>query len=322
MRFVKNANVWMETIHAHRGTISFAPNFAFALAVRKASTTGWQGWDLSSVKALGCGAEPIHPETLRDFVRLCEQYRLRADCILPAYGLAESTLAVTMKPLHDPVRFRNVERTTFEETGIAIGASDGTAQILEHVSCGIPFPGHEVAIMDRNGKCVPDCVEGEICVRGPSTAAGYIGNPELWQTMLRNGWLRTGDLGYIADNELYVTGRIKDLIILNGQNIHPQTIEWLAAKVAGVRKGCVAAFSRPGQRGEELVIVVEARTGDNSKMISEIADAVQRAILISPADIVCQKQGSLLRTSSGKLKRHQIRQRYLTDTARENLRLS
>jgi len=316
LRFVKNANVWMETIHAHRGTISFAPNFAYALAVRKASATGWQAWDLSCVKVLGCGAEPIHPETLRDFVRLGGKYRLSPDCILPAYGMAESTLAVTMKPLHDPVRFRSVERTTFEKTGIAIEASDGVGPILEHVSCGVPFPGHEVAIMDSDGKCVDDCVEGEICLRGPSTAAGYIGNPESWQAMQRNGWLRTGDLGYFADNELYVTGRIKDLIIVNGHNIHPQTIEWLAAKVAGVKKGCVAAFSRPGPQGEELVIVVEARTGDNTRMISEIAEAVQRAILIAPADIVCLKQDSLPRTSSGKLKRHQIRQRYLTDTAR------
>jgi len=314
LRFVKNPNVWMETIHCHRGTISFAPNFAFNLAVRKADNASLQRWDLSCVKVLGCGAEPIHSEILRKFEQVFHQCGLPPHSILPAYGLAESTLAVTMKRLHESVHFRRIDRAIFEKKGVAVEASEATSSTLEHVSCGVPFPGHELAIMSRSGEPLPECVEGEICLRGPSVAAGYVGQPKAFASATRNGWFRTGDLGYIAQNELYVTGRIKDLIILNGRNVHPQTIEWLAAGVEGVKTGCVAAFSRPGQSGEELVVVLETRSNDRAKIVSAIELSVQQAIFAKPAEIVCVKPGHLPRTSSGKIKRYQIRQQYLADS--------
>jgi fatty-acyl-CoA synthase len=310
LRFIKNPNVWMEAVHVHRGTITFAPNFAFNLAVRRANNQPGD-WDLSCIKALGCGAEPIHPETLREFANLFQRYGLSPDAILPAYGLAESTLAVTMKPLHAPYRLRRVGRALFEKEGIAKQVSAEEDGALEHVSCGVAFPGHQVAILNESGKEMAEEVEGEICLRGPSVAAGYMGMVEEFQELMRDDWFHTGDLGYMADGELYVTGRIKDLIIINGRNIHPQTIEWATSTVEGVKKGSVAAFSRPGRRGEELVVVVEARSNDTAGMISAIENAVQRAILTKPADVVCIKPGSLPRTSSGKLKRHQVRQQYL-----------
>jgi fatty-acyl-CoA synthase len=310
IRFIKNPAVWMETIDIHRGTISFAPNFAFNLAVRRADAGRW---DLSCVKALGCGGEPIHPETIREFMGLFQRCGLAPDAILPAYGLAESTLAVTMKRLHEPVRFRRIDRAVFEKKGVAEELNETTTMALEHVSCGVPFPGHDLAILDRSGRPVPECTEGEICLRGPSIAAGYIGESEEFHSAMRNGWFHTADLGYLAQGELYVTGRIKDLIILNGRNIHPQTIEWLACTVAGVKKGSVAAFSRPGQLGEELVLAVEARSSDTARITSAIEVALQQAILTKPADIVCIKPGSLPRTSSGKLKRSQVRQEYLRE---------
>jgi fatty-acyl-CoA synthase len=133
---------------------------------------------------------------------------------------------------------------------------------------------------------------------------------------MRNGWFHTGDLGYIAQGELYVTGRIKDLIIINGRNVHPQTIERAASTVEGVKKGSVAAFSRPGRLGEELVLAVETRGNDTARIISAIEVAVQEAILTKPVDIICIKPGSLPRTSSGKLKRYQVRQQYLTESLR------
>ncbi len=316
MRFVKNPGVWMETIHSHRGTISFAPNFAFSLAVRKADASCLRRWDLSCLRVLGCGAEPIRPETIREFARVFQNCGLPAHAILPAYGLAESTLAVTMKPLYQPVRFRHIDRAVFEKRGVAVEANEAASLTLEHTSCGIPFPGHDLAIMDVSGKRVAEGVEGEICLRGPSIAAGYMGQPGAFGAAMRKGWFRTGDLGYLAQGELYVTGRIKDLIILNGRNVHPQTIEWLACKVEGVKAGCVAAFSRPGQAGEELVLVVEARSSDPARIVSAIQLTVQQAILAKPAEIVCIKPGCLPRTSSGKLKRHQIRQQYLANSLR------
>lgn len=316
MRFIKSPRVWLDTLHAHRGTISFAPNFAFNLAVQRASDEQLQSWDLSCVRALGCGAEPIHPDTIRQFARIFSQCDLSPHAILPAYGLAESTLAVTMKPLHEPVKFRCIDRSAFETEGLAQEVTDRSLNLLEHVSCGAPFPHHQLAIMDRRGDPLVENMEGEICLRGPSVAETYVSETGEFRQLLRNGWFHTGDLGYLAQDHLYVTGRIKDLIIINGRNIHPQTIEWAASSVPAVKKGSVAAFSRPGRSGEELVLVAEARACDTEHITAEIEAAVQQAIFTKPAEIVCVKPGSLPRTSSGKLKRHQVREQYLRHAPR------
>lgn len=318
-RFVRNPNVWMDAIHAHRGTISFAPNFAFDLACRKAADVARDQWDLSCVRALGCGAEPIRSVTIERFLSLFgERWGLPATCIVPAYGLAESTLAVTMKPPNDAVRVLRIDRTVFEAQGRAIPALDGAVNPLLHVSSGAVFPGHELAIMDPAGVPLADLTEGEISLRGPSIAAGYFGAAaQSWRdAMLPDGWLRTGDLGYLADGELYVTGRIKDLIILNGRNIHPQEIERLASGVNGVREGGVAAFARPGDGGEEVVVVAEAR-GDRAAIADRIALAIQQDMAVTVSDVVCVKPGSLARTTSGKLRRHQIRKRYLSNSLQQ-----
>jgi fatty-acyl-CoA synthase len=313
VRFIRNPNVWMDTIHAHRATITFAPNFAFDLACRKASTSKDARWDLSCVKLVGCGAEPIRIDTIKRFSAFFSQgFGMPENCVVPAYGLAESTLAVTLKRENEPVRFRRIHRATFEEHGRVVPAAADDKAALEHVSCGVAFPGHEIAIMDNTGSKLAEFHEGEICLRGPSIAAGYIGNARGWDaSMMYDGWLRSGDLGYLAEGELYVTGRIKDLIILNGRNIHPQVIEWVAAGVEGVRGGCVAAFSRPGPEGEELVVVAETK-GDRVSTAEAIALVLRQNLLVQASDIVCVKSGMLPRTSSGKLRRHVIRKTYLS----------
>ncbi len=313
MRFVKNASVWMETIHNHRATISFAPNFAFALAMRRARPQDLERWDLSCVKALGCGAEPVHPATVREFSQLFgRECALPASAVLPAYGLAESTLAVTMKPLPEEMRVRRVDRRRFRNDRVAEGARDGEPA-EEHVSCGVAFPGHEVAVRTRSGEPAPEGREGEIYLRGPSLATGYWGNPKASAATWKQGWLRTGDLGYLRDGELYVTGRVKDLIILNGRNVHPQAVEWVVAEVEGVRRGNVAAFSRPGHDGEELVIALETRSADLDRLAGEVEDAVQQALFTRPVEILCLKPGSLPKTSSGKLQRYKVRQQYFQE---------
>lgn len=312
LRFVKNTGVWMEAIHNHRGTITFAPNFAFALMLRRARAVDLERWDLSSLKALGCGAEPIQPDTMRQFMDVFGQNcGLPATALMPAYGLAECTLAVAMKRLPDIMHTDHVHRTAFEEAGVAQPPVDGNP-VIEHVACGAPFDGHEVEIRDAEERPLPDGYQGEIWVRGPSVCAGYAGNPEAWSQVWRDGWLRTGDLGYRRNHQLFISGRSKDLIILNGRNVHPQLIEWVVNQVKGVRPDCIVAFSRPGQGGEELVVVVETKERRNAAFIVEVADAVQQAIYTKPADIVCVKPGSLPRTSSGKLRRQQVRRDYLS----------
>lgn len=324
LRFIKSASTWLDAVDTHRGTVTFAPNFAFSLATRRVRKSDLGRWDLSCLKAVGCGAEPVHAPTLREFARVFgESCRLDPNAIMPAYGLAECTLAVTMKTLGAPMRTRLIDLDTFQQHGTAIPAGgSATVRVAEHVSCGRTLPGAEIAILDEQGRPLPPDVEGEVCVRGPSVARGYFGQDDAWSHVFREGWLWTGDLGYVSDGELFITGRSKDLIILNGRNHHPQTIEWMVSAVDGVREGNVVAFSRPGASGEEeLVVIVEARSADFQRLVADVEDAVHSAVFTKPADVVWLRPGSLPKTSSGKLKRHAIKQQYLqTGLETERLR--
>ncbi|MCB9687279.1 MAG: fatty acyl-AMP ligase [Alphaproteobacteria bacterium] len=313
MRFIKRPSVWLDTLHRHRGTASFAPNFAFALAARRVTESDLQNWDLSCVKVLGCGAEPIKPQTMRDFTDLFAKHcSLPRNAVMPAYGMAEATLAIALKPATDEMRTLTIDAEGFSETGRIQPAVDGRAS-AEHVSCGIPFQGHEVAVLDEHGQPLPDGFEGEICHRGPSVTPGYFNNPEATAAAWRHGWLRTGDLGFLHEGEIFVTGRIKDLIIVNGRNVHPQAVEWATAEVEGVRKGNVVAFSVPGEIGEELVVVLETKEQDHAALIDEVKKAVQRELSLSTREVVCLKPGSLPKTSSGKLQRRKTREMYLRE---------
>jgi acyl-CoA synthetase (AMP-forming)/AMP-acid ligase II len=313
MRFIKRPSCWLETIHQHRGTTSFAPNFAYALVTKRARRADLERWDLSCLKVLGCGAEPINAETMRAFVEVYSEHcGLRKDAILPAYGMAEATLAMTLKPEDTMMVVRPVDAERFQAEGVAEPpASEDTAVDL-HVSCGKALDRHEVAVFTEEGQRLPDGVEGELCFRGPSVMAGYFQNPEATATALRGEWLRTGDLGYISDGDVFVTGRLKDLIILNGRNIHPQTVEWEVAEVEGVRKGNVVAFSRPGVSSEELVVVLETKTQDRDALVEAVKHRVQREMSLAIGEVLLLGRGVLPKTSSGKLQRRRTRQLYLT----------
>ena len=315
MRFIKKPSVWMDAIHRHRGTVSFAPNFAYALITRKATDAELASWDLSCMEAFGCGAEPIQADTARQFIeRFSGKARMRPQAFLPAYGMAEATLAISFKPLPDLVRFRPVDAATFQESGNAAAPIEGQP-FLEHVSCGPCFKDHEVGAFDDQGNRLPDGQEGELWLRGASVTPGYYNNPDATAAAFSGPWLRTGDLGYLVDGEVYVTGRLKDLIILNGRNVHPQAVEWVAGEVEGVRQGNVVAFSRPGKESEELVVVLETRAQspeERERIKAEVGKRVRSEIGVPPVDVVCLEPGSLPKTSSGKLQRRKTRSQYLS----------
>jgi fatty-acyl-CoA synthase len=311
LRFIKKPTSWMETIHKHRGTCTFAPNFAYALVAKKAKPADLERWDLSCVKAFGCGAEPIHPQTMREFTELfAEHCNLPASALLPAYGMAEATLAISMKPVESVMVTRKVNATEFQEGGVVL-EPDPDQPIDEHVSCGVPFPGHEIGIFAEDGTRLPDGLQGEIAFRGPSVTPGYFRNTDATTKSFRDGWLFTGDLGYMMEGEVYVTGRVKDLIILNGRNVHPQSVEWAASSVEGVRKGNVVAFSRPAAHSEELVVALETRDTDTERIVQQVRQAIQRELALTVVDVVCLPPGTLPKTSSGKLQRNKTRTQYL-----------
>ena len=311
MRFIKKPTVWFDAIHKHRGVVSFAPNFAYALITRKAKPEQLAQWDLSSMRAFGCGAEPIHPDVMRTFNDTFGTHsKLNATAVMPAYGMAEATLAMCFKPLGRTFGTRVVDAVSYQQDGVVRAPVPG-GPTFEHVSCGPVFPHHEMSVKAEDGTVLPEGHEGELCFKGPSVAAGYFENPEATAATFKDGWLHTGDLGYILDGEVYVTGRLKDLIILNGRNVHPQAIEWRAAEVDGVRKGNVVAFARPGANSEELVVVCEVSSDDHDRIKAEVARVVRQEIGVGPADVVCLAPGSLPKTSSGKLQRRKTRSQYI-----------
>jgi fatty-acyl-CoA synthase len=315
--FVKHPTLWMETVHRFRGTLSYAPNFAYALARRRTPDEKLKKLDLSCLKALGAAAEPNHPDTLRAFVEFFGRAGLKPGAILPSYGMAEATLAMTFCPMGRGLKTDRIVSDAYHSQGKAVpaGPEEPKEKVLEYVSCGSPFPSHRLKIVGEDGRELPERSMGEIVFGGPSVTAGYFEREEATREVFTEAGLHTGDLGYVADGELYVTGRKKDIIILNGRNYDPQTVEWEAAEVPGVRKGNVVAFSRPGVATEELVVVAEAKEG---QALGDLARAVklriQENLFLTVTDVRLIGQGQLPKTTSGKLQRRRTREQYLEGT--------
>ena len=314
--FIKNATLWMETMHKHGGTLTFAPNFAYALVTRRARAEQIARWDLSRLRVLGCGAEPIHPDTIRAFLAAFEPAGLRPTAILPCYGMAEATLAMSFTPLGDPFKTDRIDQERYHADRKAAPSANGAAT-MEVVCCGRAFPVHELSIQDEDGRILPDRSVGEICFRGPSVTAGYWNNAEATRAAglgRAGGWLRTGDLGYMVDGEVYVSGRLKDILIVNGRNYYPQRIEWAVEELRGVRRGSTVVFSRPGRASEEVVIAVETRERDPEKLRAAIVGKVSEDLQLAVADVALVPPGSIPKTSSGKLQRRKTREMYLRGT--------
>ncbi|MFL5310042.1 MAG: fatty acyl-AMP ligase, partial [Myxococcales bacterium] len=314
--FIKNATLWMETMHKHGGTLTFAPNFAYALVTRRARAEQIARWDLSKMRLFGCGAEPIHPDTIRAFLAAFAPAGLRPTALLPSYGMAEATLAMSFIRLGEPFKTDRIDQERYHADRKAAPSSNGVAT-MEVVCCGRAFPAHELSIQDEDGRLLPDRHVGEICFRGPSVTAGYWNNPEATRAAglgRPGGWLRTGDLGYMVDGEVYVSGRLKDILIVNGRNYYPQRIEWAVEELPGVRRGSAVVFSRPGKASEEVVVAVETRDREPDKLRAAIVAKVGEDLQLAVADVALVPPGSIPKTSSGKLQRRRTREMYLRGT--------
>lgn len=310
-RFIRHPNCWMDAIDRHRGSITFAPPYALNTASRAARDRHREQWDLSCLHTLGIGGEPIQVNHLEQFDKTFGgACGLPPTAISPAYGLAEATLAVTIKDHDDRWRARPVDRVEFQQRRITAPIA-GNPEPIVHVSCGTPLHGVDATIVDDHGKLLGEGQEGEIRVRSNALCQGYATPDGLSTECFVDDWLITGDRGYLLQGELYVTGRTKQLILIHGVNHYPQTIEWAVAESLELPPGTVAAFSRPGSRTEELVLALEIRKIDPEELTSRVRAVVKNTFALAVADVIMLNPGNLLRTPSGKLRRNEMRDHYL-----------
>jgi len=308
--FVKRPVEWLRALTRFRGTVSFAPNFAYDLCVRRVKDRDLDGLDLSSWRVAGCGAEPIHPDTLAAFAETFARVGFRATSFLPSYGLAEHVLAATFPPRNRGPRLEQISlRSMTDERRASPAREDRSVTI---VSCGCALPDHQVRIADDAGDPLPDRSVGEILLAGPSVMAGYYREPELTAQTIRGGWLHTGDLGYLSDGELFVCGRVKDLIIVNGRKYHPQDLEWAVDDLAGVRRTGVVAFGvADAGRADRVVVVAESSgTAAPDAMIEAIRKRVGDLFGLYVDDVAIVPGGTVGRTTSGKVQRAAVKAMY------------
>lgn len=292
---------WLELISRHRATCTGAPNFAFGLMTPLLEAG--IGADLGSLRHVFSGAEPIDPVATRRFLAAAARRGLDPDAMIAAYGLAESTLAVSFSTAGTGVEFDEVDRVLLERDGRAVP----TPGAYPLTRLGRAVPETFVRVVDRtSGSPVDDRTVGHIEVSGPSVTSGYWG-----EAPRPSPWLRTGDLGYLADGEVVVCGRAKDVLFAAGRNIHPQDIEAAAAHATGVRAGGAVAFGVPARHGERLVVAVETRLAGVVDVRRAVTVAVTAHVGITPAEVVTLSPGGLPRTSSGKLRRAETRRRHL-----------
>jgi len=318
--FARRPLVWLKVISENGGTLSFAPTFGYDLCARRASNGGGDDYDLSKWRAAGIGAEMIRADILDKFAERFAGSNFSPKAFLPSYGLAESTLAVSFAELNGGYHLDRIDRAQYSTSGRAVPPKEnGNApanSVREFVHCGQPMPGHSLEIRDVDGNILEERRIGRVLIKGPSVMAGYFTDKETTErVLLGDGWLETGDLGYLVDGSLVITGRAKDLIIFNGRNIWPQDIEWAVDRLDGLRRGDVAAFSLSSpEEDESVVVVVQCRISDKDKrerLETEIRSTVRRTVGVD-CEVVLAPSRSLPLTSSGKLSRTWTRENYLS----------
>ena len=307
LSFLARPERWLRAIHTHGGTLSASPNFGYDLCSRRLGDATLTGMDLSSWRLAFNGAEPVSPETLAAFARRFAPYGFDPKAATPVYGLAECSVGLTFPPLHRGPMIDRVRRTALAEEGVAEPATTDAGS-LQFVSCGRPLPGHQIRIVDEAGREVPDRHQGHLQFKGPSATSGYYRNPEKTRTLFQGDWLDTGDLAYSVLGEVYITGRVKDVIIQGGRNIYPHELEEAVGNIADIRRGCVVVFASPDpQTGtERLIVVAESRKReewDLQKLRTAIINLAVDLLAMPPDEVVIAPPGSVLKTSSGKIRR-------------------
>jgi len=307
--FLARPALWLRALSRHRAFVSPAPNFAYGLCLKRVKDAELEGVDLSGWRHALNGAEPVSVETLRRFSERFSRWGFQPGALRPVYGMSEASLAVTFPPAGRGPRALGVDSRVLATERRAV---DGSREV---VSVGRPVPGFEVCVRDELGHTLEERRVGRVFVRGPSVMAGYFGHPEATASALdAEGWLDTGDMGFEADGELFLTGRAKDLVIIRGANHAPQEFEECLEGVEGLRTGCAVAlgFTPEGEQDEALLLLAEHAPGERGEGLEErVREAVLAGTGVRPHTVAVLEPGTLPRTSSGKLRRSEALRRYL-----------
>lgn len=313
--FARRPLLWLEMIARAKATISYSPSFGFELAAQRAATVDLGSLDVSSWRCAGIGGDMIRPHVLRRFADRFRPHGFDLDRYVASYGMAEATLALSFAPLGEGLKTETVDLDVLERENRAAAPTSETTREREFVLCGPALPGHEIECRSPDGTALPEGRVGRIYARGPSLLRDYFREPQATaETLSADGWLDTGDLGYFARGELVITGRAKDLILVNGRNVWPQDLEWtVEADVAGLRSGDVAVFSVDRDEGEEVVAMVQCRTQDADARAT-LTDEVAKTLRLkfgTPVTVRLVGAHALPVTSSGKLSRAKAKAMFL-----------
>jgi len=319
LSFLARPANWLWAMHRHRATISAAPNFAFELCRSRIGDDEIEGLDLSNLRMLANGAEAVSAKTVRGFIDRFRGHGLRTEAVAPVYGLAECAVGLAFPPPGRGSRIDAISRSGLATRGqaIEVGADHDPADVQEVVACGQALPGHEIRIVDAAGRELDERHEGRLQFRGPSTTQGYFQNPAKTAELFDDGWLESGDRAYLDQGDVFLTGRIKDIVIRAGRNVYPQEVEELVGDVPGVRRGCVAVFGAPDADSgtDRIVVVAETRVTDaaaRQELQTAVATAASDVLGDPPDEIVLAPPRAVLKTSSGKIRRAACRDLYLS----------
>lgn len=315
LTFLARPERWLWAVHRHRGTLSGGPNFGYELCLRKLDEAALDGLDLSSWRFAFNGAEPVSATTMQEFQQRFAGYGLRPQALAPVYGLAEASLGLTFPPPGRGLLVDRIDRPAFSHSGRALSAASGASDVRLVVACGRPLPGHEIRLVDSTGRDVAERQEGRLLFKGASATSGYFRNPKETRRLFDGEWLDSGDYAYMAQGEVYITGRAKDVIIRGGRQLYPYDLEEAVGAIPAVRKGCVAVFGSPDPRtGTERVVVMAETRG----LLPEAQAQLRRQINIAavgvlgapPDEVVLVPPHTVLKTSSGKIRRAASRELY------------
>jgi fatty-acyl-CoA synthase len=315
--FARRPALWLRLMSDNRSTVTYSPSFGYQLAARRINGDA-ASLDLSCLRVAGIGGDMVRIDILEEFAERMRVANFDASAFVPSYGMAEATLAVSFAELDKPVEVDTIDRLTFKHFGRAIphsGQGQTHHRARGFVVCGKPLPGHDLKVVDERGRALGERKVGRIMIKGPSLMAGYFGNEAATRAVMRaGGYMDTGDMGYLVNGSIVVTGRAKELILYHGRNIWPQDIEWAVERIEPLRGGDVAAFSVEQPQGDDQVVVlVECRLTERSE-IEKLRHGAQAAVLRScgiNCEVVLVAPRSLPFTSSGKLSRMQAKAMFL-----------